>query len=207
MNNYYTSPVIFSNTNPVQSIKKKILLTLILEPQTHFDSSNYINFKAFVNTDLNPESNATVFGNTFGQQSVSDIPDIEFTSSNSGLVRTDSMYDVFLESLTTYNCVYNNTKNTMSFKLTFDNLNMDVSSNYLYKDEITIPNSTPNGGYSGIHKDKKLNYITTITPNKLSNISGKISTLDNQTIFRNPTETSNTDRIVIELVLTPNEKN
>jgi hypothetical protein len=203
MNNYYTSPVIFSNTNPVQTIKKKILLTLILEPQTHFDSSNYINFKAFVN----PESNATVFSNTFGDLSVSDIPDIEFTSSNSSLLRTDSMYDVFLESLTTYNCVYNNTKNTMGFKLTLDNLNMDVSSNYLHRDEITIPNSTPYGGYIGIHKDKKLNYITTITPDKLSYISGKISTLDNQTIFKNPTETSNTDRIVVELVLISNEKN
>lgn len=207
MDNYVSSPVIFSNTNPAQTIKKKILLTLVLEPQTHFDSSNYTNFRAFMNTDLNPELNATVFGNTFGEQSVSDIPDIEFTSSNSSLVRTDSMYDIFLESLTTYNCVYNNTKHTCCFKFTLYNTNMDVSSNYLHRDEITIPNSTPYGGYIGIHKDKKLNYITTITPDKLSNITGKISTLDNQTIFKNPTDTSNTDRIVIELLLIPNQKN
>ena len=207
MDNYVSSPVIFSNTNLAQTIKKKILLTLVLEPQTHFDSSNYTNFRAFMNTDLNPELNATVFGNTFGEQSVSDIPDIEFTSSNSSLVRTDSMYDIFLESLTTYNCVYNNTKHTCCFKFTLYNTNMDVSSNYLHRDEITIPNSTPYGGYIGIHKDKKLNYITTITPDKLSNITGKISTLDNQTIFKNPTDTSNTDRIVIELLLIPNQKN
>lgn len=143
--------------------------------------------------------------NTFGQFSVSDIPDLISNQETSSLLKQDKIFDVYLESMTSFGVVFNNSKNSMGFKLTLDNFNMNTNSNLLSDIEVFIPNVNiisliPK---TTIYKDKKLYYIATTTPNRITSITGKISTLDNSTIFRNPTDTSNTDRLIIDLILIP----
>jgi hypothetical protein len=199
------NPSLFNNTGPKETLRNQILVSLALEPQTHFDKNNYIDFISQLRMDNFPTANGTVFTNTFGDLSVSDIPDIKHNQDLSSLLKPDKIFDVYLESLTSFNVVYNNSKNNMAFKLTINDFKMNTNSNILSDIEVLIPNIntislTPK---TTIYRDKKLYYIATTTPNKLGSLTGKISTLDNATIFRNPSDTSNTDRIIIELILVP----
>lgn len=196
---------LFNNTGLKETLRNKILATLVLEPQTHFDKSNYTDFITHLSLDNFPVNNGTLFSNTFGDLSVADIPDLKYNPGVSSIFRPDRLFDVYLESYASFNTVFNNSKNNMAFKLTFNEFNMNTSSNILSDTEVIIPNIN---GVSGTAKtttscDKKLYYVATTTPNKLSSLSGKISTLDNATIFKNPEDTSNTDRIIIELILVP----
>lgn len=194
-----------NNTGPIETLRNKILVSLVLEPQTHFDDNNYIDFISRLTLDNFPVDNGTVFTNTFGDLSVSDIPDLKHNQELSSILRPDKIFDVYIESFTTFNVVFNNLKNNMAFKLTFNEFNMNTSSNVLSDIEVLIPNLNQVSGTpkTKIHRDKKLYYIATTTPDKLSSLTGKISTLDNNTIFRNPSDTSNTDRVIIELILIP----
>jgi hypothetical protein len=200
-----SGPSLFNNTGPSETLRNKILVSLILEPQTHFDKNNYVDFISRLTLDNFPVDNGTIFTNTFGDLSVADIPDLKHNLELSSILRPDKVFDVYLESFTSFNVVFNNSKNNMAFKLTFNEFNMNNSSNVLSDIEVLIPNTNKISGVpkTTIYRDKKLYYIATITPDKLSSLSGKISTLDNQTIFRNPSDTSNTDRIIIELILVP----
>lgn len=200
------SPSLFNNTGPRETIRNKILATLVLEHQTHFDKSNYTDFISRLRLDNFPVDNGTVFTNTFRDLSVSDIPDLKHNLELSSSLRPDEVFDVYLESFTSFNVVFNNNKNNMAFKLTFNEFNMNNSSNVLSDIEVLIPNINKVSGVpkSTIYRDKKLYHIATTTPDKLSALTGKISTLDNATIFRIPSDTSNTDRIlIIELILVP----
>lgn len=199
------SPSLFNNTGPRETLRNKILVSLILEPQTHFDKSNYTDFISRLTMDNFPVDNGTVFTNTFGDLSVADIPDLKHNLELSSILRPDKVFDVYLESFTSFNVVFNNSKNNMAFKLTFNEFNINTSSNVLSDIEVLIPNINKISGTpkTTVHRDKKLYHIATTTPDKLSSLSGKISTLDNATIFRNPSDTSNTDRIIIELILVP----
>ena len=198
-------PSLFNNTGPKETLRNQILVTLLLEPQTHFDKSNYIDFISRLRLDNFPVDNGTVFTNTFGDLSVSDIPDLKHNLELSSILRPDKVFDVYLESFTSFNVVFNNSKNNMAFKLTFNEFNMNNSSNVLSDIEVLIPNINKVSGVPKTtkYRDKKLYYVATTTPDKLSSLTGKISTLDNATIFRNPSDTSNTDRIIIELILVP----
>lgn len=198
-------PSLFNNTGPKETLRNQILVTLLLEPQTHFDKSNYIDFISRLTLDNFPVDNGTVFTNTFGDLSVSNIPDLKHNLELSSILRPDKVFDVYLESFTSFNVVFNNSKNNMAFKLTFNEFNMNNSSNVLSDIEVLIPNINKVSGVpkTTIYRDKKLYYVATTTPNKLSSLTGKISTLDNETIFRNPSDPSNTDRIIIELILVP----
>ena len=200
-----SGPSLFNNTGPRETLRNKILVSLILEPQTHFDNSNYVDFISRLRLDNFPVDNGTVFTNTFGDLSVADIPDLKHNLELSSILRPDKVFDVYLESFTSFNVVFNNNKNNMAFKLTLNEFNMNTSSNILSDIEVLIPNINKISGTpkTTIYRAKKLCYIATTTPDKLSSLSGKISTLDNATIFRNPSDTSNTDRIIIELILVP----
>jgi len=200
-----SSPSLFNNTGPRETLRNQVLVTLLLEPQTHFDKTNYTDFISKLRLDNFPVDNGTVFTNTFGDLSVSDIPDLKHNLELSSILRPDQVFDVYLESFTSFNVVFNNSKNNMAFKLTFNEFNMNNSSNVLRDIEVLIPNINKVSGVpeTTIYRDKKLYHIATTTPDRLSSLTGKISTLDNTTIFRNPSDTSNTDRIIIELILVP----
>lgn len=195
------------NTGPIKVLRDKILVTLILEPQTHFWKDSYTYFAVKFEIDDFPELNGTTFNNTFGQSSVSDTTDLLHNTGLSSSLRQSKLYDVYIESLTTFNCVYNDTKNTMAFKLYIKDSVNTTKSNLLSGQEVLIPNSsTPSTSpTTSIHRNKKSNYITTTILDKIVTIYGAITTLDNSTIFRNPTDTSNTDRLSIELILMPRE--
>lgn len=199
------NPSILNNTQTREPLRNRILISLTLEPQTHFDKNNYTNFISNLTLDNFPDANGTVFTNTFGEFSVSDIPDLISNQDTSSLLKQDKIFDVYLESMTSFGVVFNNSKNSMGFKLTLDNFNMNTNSNLLSDIEVFIPNVniislTPK---TTIYKDKKLYYIATTTPDRITSINGKISTLDNSTIFINPTDISNTDRLIINLILIP----
>jgi len=197
-------PQLFNNTHSIELIRNRILVSLILEPQTHFDTTN-INFISGLRMDNFPNSNGTNFYNTYGNLSTSNIPDLIHTQNLSSLLTIDRVYDVFLESMSTFGAVFNDTKNNMAFKLTINEFNMNTSSNTLNNVECLIPNinKVSANPKTTIYRDKKLYHIATTTPDKLSRITGRISTLDNKTIFRNVPNPNNIDRLNIDLVLIP----
>jgi hypothetical protein len=202
--NIFETSTLFNNTRYVEEIRNKIPITLVLEPQTHFQSPNYTSFRSFISTDNMAETNGAVFSNTFGEISISDMGDIKYNKLNTDMFNTDQIFDVYLESLTTFNCKYNNNSSNMAFRIKINEWNIKNHSNLLDSNEIIIPNSTPSGSTTtNYHKDKKLNYITSITPDKISNIRGSISVLDGSTIFRNPEDNSNTDRVILDIILIP----
>lgn len=197
-------PNILENTQDMSLIIDKISVTLVLEPQTHFSSPDFTNFRTLINTDNFPVNNATSFGNTFGQIAVSDQTDLQYNKVNSDMFKTDKLYEIYLDSFSTFDCKYNNTKNNMAFKFFISNANIKNTSNILNSNEIIIPNNTPVGSLSVInHKDKKYNYISTVSADKIAGISGQITMLDGTTIFKNPQDNSNTGRIILSLLLVP----
>lgn len=112
-------------------------------------------------------------------------------------ITVDKHSDIYLDSLTTYNCkTSHNSEEDMGFILSIDQFEIKSYSNQeTGKADISralyIPNdqnSTPSADGSHIdtcktHKGKKLNYICSINPKNIHRISGKITNLLNDTIF------------------------
>lgn len=119
-------------------------------------------------------------------------------------LKIDRIYDVYIESITTFNAKLNNTdRNKMAFVLQINDWNIDNNTNINNMSRsVIIPNEATGSGTT-IHKGKKLNYLTHLTPDSIASISGKISCLDNTSIFND----SATSRLSIELVLIPRNKN
>lgn len=121
-------------------------------------------------------------------------------------LKVDRIYDVYIESIITYNTLPNTSKNTMAFMLQINDWNIDNNTNMTNMTKsIIIPNETTAAGTTNIHKAKKLNYLTHLTPDTITSISGKISFLNDTTIFHS--EDLHNTRLSIELVLIPRNKN
>ena len=103
----------------------------------------------------------------------------------------DKHSDVYLDSLTTYNCKSSDSSEVdMGFVLSIDQFEIKSSSNQeTGKADITRSLFIPNDQHdttvdvSKTHKGKKLNYICSINPTNIHRISGKITNIGNQTIF------------------------
>jgi hypothetical protein len=210
----YTEPFVFGNTQFNSIVQEHINLSLVLEPATHFNrnpitsnpDSHYTEFDAFIDTDNFSLTNGNVTENTFGQTVVVDQPDIDYVNENGDMTRVDAMYQLYIQSVMTYGCRNNGTKETSAFKLSIQDYNIRNNSNFLNRNQIIIPNETQPGMVDTvIHSYKKYNYVTTITPSKIINIKGVISMLDSTTIFRSPDEDSNTDRIILDFILVPSD--
>ena len=140
----------------------------------------------------------------------------EFTGNASNVWSTklfepliiDKLSDVFLESFITYNCIGSNSSSTCAFVLNINefNINTNTSSdingsgnlnNPHCFNNILIPNEQSNASaISTIHKAKKLNYICSINPTRLSTLSGTIQTINGESIW------NGTDRrLLVELVI------
>lgn len=112
-------------------------------------------------------------------------------------ITVDKHSDVYLDSLTTFNCKSShNSEVDMGFILSIDQFEIKSYSNQEtgiadISRAIFIPNdqnsSPPSEGShidtSKTHKGKKLNYICSINPTNIHRISGKITNIGNETIF------------------------
>ena len=119
-------------------------------------------------------------------------------------LKIDRIYDVYIESITTFNAKPNTDRNKMAFVLQINDWNIDNNTNINNMSRsVIIPNEATAINTTTIHKGKKLNYLTHLTPDSIASISGKISCLDNTSIFNDLA----TSRLSIELVLIPRNKN
>lgn len=210
------NPSIFNNTGDRFLLQNRIPLTMILEPIAHFNQNNtssttvsnaYTEFRAVLGEDQILDSAVPVTAqNTFGQSVTYDPGDIIPRSSVGTSLKVDRIYDVYIESITTFNTQPNNTKNSMAFKIEVNDWNIDNNTNLSdMSKSIVVPNETSLLNSTQTHKAKKLNYLTHLTPDTISFISGNISLLDGSTIFN--TADIHDTRISIELVFIPRNKN
>lgn len=104
----------------------------------------------------------------------------------------DKLSDIYLDSFYTHNSLICDSGNNMAFALDIKefNINSNVASstsnnNHIFN-KILIPNehsSTDDVHSCVIHKGKKLNYICSINPTKLTSLSGKITDLLGKSIY------------------------
>lgn len=211
------NPSLFNNTGERFLLQNRIPLTLILEPYTHFNQNNtsnttinnsYTEFKVILGQDGILESPTLLGVNTFGQSVTYTISDIVPKNSSGTSLKVDRIYDVYIESITTFNVLPNTTKNTMAFILEINDWNIDNNANLTsVSRSIIIPNEATAANQTQTHKAKKLNYLTHLTPDTISTISGRISFLNGENIFEATPLSSNDHRISIELILIPRNKN
>jgi len=99
----------------------------------------------------------------------------------------DKLSDIYLDSFTTFNAIVNNNTEKAAFVLSINEFNVKNNSNK-YNTETTptrsfrniiIPNEDGVGGNTTqVHKGKKMNYICSINPTKLSSLTIKITDLN-----------------------------
>jgi hypothetical protein len=211
------NPSLFNNTGERFLLQNRIPLTLILEPYAHFNQNNtsstttnnsYTEFKVILGQDGILDSPTLLGANTFGQSVTYTISDIVPKNSSGTSLKVDRIYDVYIESITTFNVLPNTTKNTMAFILEINDWNIDNNANLTsVTKSIIIPNEVTTVNQTQTHKAKKLNYVTHLTPDTISTISGRISFLNGENIFEATPLSSNDHRISIELILIPRNKN
>jgi hypothetical protein len=105
----------------------------------------------------------------------------------------DKLSDIYLDSFMTHNALVCRTGNRMAFALQINefNINSNSASNSSTArqqafNSIIIPNdhNSINDVHSCVvHKGKKLNYVCSINPGRISKISGKISDLSGSSMF------------------------
>ena len=135
-----------------------------------------------------------------------------FTTELTEPLIIDKLSDVYLESFTTNNCIINTKTKNMCFLLDIEEFNINSNSAFnasknstdgTYSfNRIVIPNEYGSGTTgTHIHKSKKLNYICSINPTRISSINGKVTNLDNEPIFH-----VSPNRFILELVIVARDK-
>ena len=118
----------------------------------------------------------------------------------------DKLSDVYLDSFTTHDALVNTNIEKAAFVIDIDEFNINSNSNHYSTgttatsafNKLIIPNEDTNGGTKTIvHKAKKMNYICTMNPTKLSTLTIKITDLNSTPapMF------SGSGRIIIEFVI------
>lgn len=226
----------YLNSSTYEILTSRRLITLVLDPYSHFNNQSSINsgvgvyttneftqFKTnievgdFITKDA---ENYTVptYGKTTSSlngQYTTDYIGQMVNSGNIGntgnILRLDRLYDIYLESMTTFNCVANTSSSTMGFFLNINNWGIDNNSNISNNlNSIFIPNEASTTGTTVTHKAKKLNFITSLVPKDIKEITGSITCLDGSTIFDSPVKPASgpsQGRIVIEFLLVPRKQN
>ena len=119
----------------------------------------------------------------------------------------DKLSDVYLDSFTTFRALANTNIEKSAFVINIDEFNINSNSNQ-YSDGTTVTTNTfnkliiPNeagshGDLTHVHKAKKMNYICTMNPTKLSTLTIKITDLNSTpaTMF------NSAGRIIMEFVI------
>ena len=107
----------------------------------------------------------------------------------------DKLSDVYLDNFTTYNSLLCDTNDRSTFALSINefNINSNVASSgggQNMFNHILIPNEHNDVSQvhsSIVHKGKKMNYVCSINPGKISNITGKITDLAGNSMFSTST--------------------
>ena len=126
----------------------------------------------------------------------------------------DKLSDVYLESVLTYGCTDKDDLHNLGFLLSIDqfNINTNIASNTSGTtsnlqnphsfNKILIPNEHDGEvTASTIHKAKKLNYVCSINPTKISKITGTITNMDNITMWDPTSNETSGRRLIVELVI------
>jgi len=103
----------------------------------------------------------------------------------------DRLSNIFLDNFMTFNCDLSNIADNMAFIVTLNEFNNQsiggsTSTDTNIHNKLLIPNENndlDNFDSVVVHKGKKMNYVTTINPCKISSISGKITNLSGNGIF------------------------
>ena len=131
----------------------------------------------------------------------------------------DKLSDIYLDSFTTFNTILNTAdikNSTIVLKINEFNIQSNIATNLNTTstkqdstkfNSIVIPNETSTA-QTNIHKGKKMNYICSINPTKLSTISGQIT--DGGTSFDPPvydTAFADAGRFIAEFVIVARDDN
>ena len=103
----------------------------------------------------------------------------------------DELSDIYLDSCMTMNCKFGNTQDNMSIVVKIDQFNNNTRSastrdNQRINNALLIPNEFNNldkHNEMHLHKGKKMNYVCSINPTKLSQFTGTITDLAGNPIF------------------------
>lgn len=105
--------------------------------------------------------------------------------------------DIYLDNFITHHCKHRHDVNNKIFLLSINEFNIKNNvgkcsgDNRNYKNKLFIPNdhgsASATGDLTHVHKSKKLNYISTIQPTKISLLSGSITTLNGTHIWHDDT--------------------
>jgi len=129
-------------------------------------------------------------------------------------LKIDSLSDIFLSNFTTYDTILNTTNyttlspsthviqpNSLITILKIDQFNIKNSSNdTLLWDKLIIPNVSTSASGTFDHKSKKNNYVCSINPTVLTNITG---TITNQALEK--IHATANSRAIIEFVIVSRE--
>lgn len=146
------------------------------------------------------------------------VIDLELDNTNASHMNSINLYepliidklsDIYLESFTTFNASANTSSNTAAFIISINEFNINSNSNRNASlsvsasntvsqtfNKIVIPNESDGSLKTFVHKSKKLNYICSINPTRLTNLNIKITDLGGDKIFG-----SGSSRYILELVI------
>ena len=121
-------------------------------------------------------------------------------------LKIDKLSDVFIESFTTHHALANTNVETIAFVVDIKEFNVNTSTN-LYStgttvtntfNKIIIPNeATTASAVTKVHKGRKLNYVCTLNPTTIANLTIKITDLaGSASMFGD-----STGRILFELII------
>ena len=115
-------------------------------------------------------------------------------------ITIDDHSDIYLDSLTTYDCnTSSSSPNDIGFILSIDEFEIrSVSNTSIIGRSLFIPNDQNNAitTVSKTHKGKKMNYVCSINPMKIQQITGKITNIAGGTAFA-----SDNGRFIAEFVI------
>ena len=123
----------------------------------------------------------------------------------------DKLSDVYLDSFLTYNSLTCHTTDKMAFCLLLNEFNINsnnasTSSKQELYNRIIIPNEhiNVNDSFScKIHKGKKLNYVCSVNPGKITKFTGKITDLNGKSMFTTSNTTNNISSKLYVIEITP----
>ena len=115
----------------------------------------------------------------------------------------DKQSDIFLEHFTVFDNAENGTSNSAAFILSIDQFKIhNFSNNEHLQNSFIIPNEGGGDNMTKTHKAKKLNYVCSINPTKLTTISGTLKLIDGTTkIFHSDGDSDG--RFILEFVIIP----
>lgn len=166
---------------------------------------------------MEQESSLNIFENTnynfnrvTNQSLVIDVEcgtNVDFSVNLQEPLIIDKLSDVYLDSITTFNCKTGDSELEMGFLLKLEDFPIKTASNnpninrnlFIPNEQTTVPSSGDGPELSRSHKGKKLNYICNVNPMKLTKVSGRFSTLN---ITHSPFIDVN-GRFILELAIIP----